>query len=229
MSLPAAIVQLAAGQSRRMGATNKLLIRLAGETLVARTARVLLALDAGPVTVVLGHEAERVAAALRDLPVTTVVNPDHAAGQGGSVRFGLAAAPEAEATLLALSDQPRLSVADCAALLAAHRAEAAGRITVPVPRGAGPEARGMPVVIPAALRARILAEQIRVGCGALTRDHPELVHLVEMDGEGCFLDLDTPEDVARERARRAEAIWGEDQTDERIAARPLHAAPGDER
>jgi len=226
MTARVAIVQLAAGQSRRMGAANKLLLPIAGRPLVARTAEILLRLRAGPVTVVLGFEAERVAAVLAGLDVATVVNPDHAAGQAGSVRAGLNAAPAAQATLVVPSDQPRLSGSECATLIAAHRAGAAGRITVPYRHGRdGTHERGMPVVIPADLRARIVAGGLRgIGCGGLTREHPDLVHWVEMAGEGCFLDLDTPEDVERERARRAAAIWGEDSTDERIAARPLAAS-----
>jgi molybdenum cofactor cytidylyltransferase len=223
MTQDLAIVQLAAGLSRRMGGQNKLMLRFGGETLVARTARVLLRLDSGSVTVVLGHEADRVAMALAGLPVQLVRNPAFAAGQMGSVRVGLAAAPAAAAVLLSLSDQPQLSLTECRALVAAHGRTAGDRITVPVRRGPdGDLQRGNPIVIPAALRLRLLSEDMALGCRGLTQRHPELVHAVEMAGDGCFADLDTADDVAAEQARRAGAIWGADRSDERTPGHPRH-------
>jgi CTP:molybdopterin cytidylyltransferase MocA len=58
----------------------------------------------------LGHEAERVAAALH-LPAVarTIVNGDYEAGQSTSLRAGLtAAASESEAAVVLLGDQPSL-------------------------------------------------------------------------------------------------------------------------
>lgn len=227
MTAPLSLVQLAAGRSSRMGGRNKLLLRFGGETLVARTARILLRLDAGPVTVVLGHEADRVAEALAALPVATALSPDPEAGQMASVLAGLAAAPPAETYLLTVSDLPRLSLGDCRALLAAHD-PAGSRITVPVRTGEdGNRARGHPILIPAALRARILAEGVSLGCRGLTRRHPDLVHPVEMAGAGCFADLDTPADLAAERRRRGTAIWGEDTgPDTGPPTRPVPARAG---
>src|SRR5260370_9726662 len=68
-------VILAAGASRRMG-RNKMLLELEGESLVRRAARRALAAALAPVVVVLGHEADRVRAALEGLPLDVPVNPD---------------------------------------------------------------------------------------------------------------------------------------------------------
>ena len=86
-------VVLAAGLSTRMG-RNKLLLEVGGEPVVGRAVR--SARDAGldPVLVVVGHEADRVRAAIADLPVTTVTNPEPARGIHTSLRVGFQALAE---------------------------------------------------------------------------------------------------------------------------------------
>ncbi len=69
-------VLLAAGESRRMGGRNKLLLPIGGEPQVRRAARALLGSKLVEVIAVLGHAHEDVAAALAGLPLATVLNPD---------------------------------------------------------------------------------------------------------------------------------------------------------
>src|SRR2546430_3162171 len=69
-------VILAAGASRRMG-KNKMLLELDGESLVRRAAKRALAAGLSPVVVVIGHEAARVRAELKDLPLVFANNPDY--------------------------------------------------------------------------------------------------------------------------------------------------------
>ena len=79
-----AVILLAAGESRRMGATNKLLLPVDGEPLVRRTARILVSLASVRVTAVLVHDANEVASALSGLDVMLTVNSDFAKGQRSS-------------------------------------------------------------------------------------------------------------------------------------------------
>lgn len=102
-------VLLAAGESRRMGGPNKLLLRVGGEPLVRRTARTLLSSGLDGVTAVTGHDGEAVAAALAGLPLTIVPNPDYAAGQMTSVRAGMLALPATDAVLVCPADMPALT------------------------------------------------------------------------------------------------------------------------
>jgi molybdenum cofactor cytidylyltransferase len=114
-------VVLAAGASTRMG-KNKLLLDLAGESVVRRATRA--ALDAGlrPVILVLGHEAERVRAALSGLDCVPVVNPAFAAGMDGSIRAGVAAVPpDAVAAVVTLADMPLVDASMLATLVARYR------------------------------------------------------------------------------------------------------------
>jgi molybdenum cofactor cytidylyltransferase len=103
--------------------THKLLLDLAGESVVRRAARA--AIDAGlrPVILVLGFEAERVRAALSGLDCVTVVNPAFAAGMDGSIRTGVAGVPpDAVAAVVTLADMPLVDASMLATLVARYRA-----------------------------------------------------------------------------------------------------------
>jgi GTP:adenosylcobinamide-phosphate guanylyltransferase len=106
-------ILLAAGQSTRMGAHNKLLLDVGGQPMVRRVAETLLASRIDSVLAVLGHEHTAIAEALEGLPLRTVFNPDYAAGQMSSVRAGIEAISEDPAAIVvALADQPALEPAD---------------------------------------------------------------------------------------------------------------------
>ncbi len=109
-------VLLAAGSSARMG-RNKLLLELAGESVIRRAVRRAAAvLD--PVVVVLGAEAERVRQALAGLPCRIVLNAEHPRGMETSLRAGLAALPaDTRAAVVLLADMPLVTSAMLAALV----------------------------------------------------------------------------------------------------------------
>jgi molybdenum cofactor cytidylyltransferase len=105
-SLRVAAVVLAAGSSRRMG-TSRLLLPLDGEPLVRRSVRRCLAAGFDRVVVVLGHQSDRVRAALDGLPCELVENADHARGVGTSIRTGIRfVADAADAAVIVLADMP---------------------------------------------------------------------------------------------------------------------------
>ena len=114
-------IVLAAGSSVRMG-RNKLLLTLAGETVVRRAAhRAAAVLD--PVVVVLGHEAERVQQELEGLGCRSVVNAEYGRGLQSSLKAGIAALPaEAAAAVVLLADMPLVTSGMIAALVERHRA-----------------------------------------------------------------------------------------------------------
>ena len=121
---PVAGVVLAAGASERFG-RNKLLLRIAGESLVRRAARAAVEAGLSPVVVVLGHDAERLRVELDGLDpgaIRLVVNPDYARGMNASLEAGLAALPgEAAAAVVLLADMPRVTAGMVARLVAAFR------------------------------------------------------------------------------------------------------------
>ncbi|MEJ2688293.1 MAG: nucleotidyltransferase family protein [Gammaproteobacteria bacterium] len=193
---------LAAGESRRMGAANKLTLDVNGEPLVRRTARTLLASGIAEVVAVLGHEAETIAPLLADLPVKQVTNAGYAHGQMTSVHRGMAALDTpADGVMVALADQALLTVADVNALIDAFQDIEEGRVLVPVHQGR----RGNPIILSFRHREAILAGAPNLGCRRLLERHPELVTPVEMASDHVVFDLDTPEDYARLQ-RRLDAV-----------------------
>ncbi len=186
--LRVAAVLLAAGSSRRMNGANKLLLPVAGEPMIRRMARTLLASRVTSVTVVTGHEAERVAAALEGLPVRLVRNERHADGQMTSVRSGVLAATAADGWLICLGDQPALTAADIDHLVEAFAQAPPGRILVPLWQGR----RGNPIILPASARAEVEAGGVNFGCRNLIRRHPERVHTLEAQSAAVLADVDTP-------------------------------------
>lgn len=102
-------VVLAAGSATRFGATKQV-AEVAGIPLVARavaTAHAAATVD--EVHVVVGHDADAVAAAARTGgPVELVHNPAHASGQSTSLRAGIgsAASSDASVAVVLLADEP---------------------------------------------------------------------------------------------------------------------------
>ena len=195
-----AALVLAAGRSTRMGPQNKLLIEIDGRPMVRRVVEALLASPARPILIVTGHERERVEAALRDLPVLFVYNPDFALGLATSLKAGIAALPEScDGVLICLGDMPRLAAPLVARLIAAFAPEQGQSIVVPTCGGQ----RGHPVLFGRAFFDSIRRLEGDIGARQLLSSYPEAVVEVETDDPAILLDIDTPETLAawRKEAR----------------------------
>jgi len=126
------IVILAAGKGRRMHSRiAKVLHRVSGRTLIDHVLRTAATLSARSTTVVIGHRAEQVTAALADRPDIRIVVQ---AEQLGTAHALLETAPHLEGatgTLLLLSgDVPLLRHETLARLLETHRARRAAATIV---------------------------------------------------------------------------------------------------
>lgn len=185
-------IVLAAGQSRRMGAVNKLLAEVEGVPMVVRAVQALSASEVVDVVVVTGHQAAEVREALAGRPVRFVHNPDHAEGMSTSVRAGFEAVqadPDLDGALVALGDMPYVTTEHIDALLAAFDPDDPLAICVP----AVGTRRGHPV-----LWGRGHFEAM----GTLTGDrgarqvldaHAEHLVPVAIADDGVLVDIDTPE------------------------------------
>ena len=201
---------LAAGQSRRMGALNKLLIEIEGKPMVRHVAETVLASRARPVVVVTGHEAERVEAALNGLDVHFAHNPNHAEGLSTSLKHGLDALPgELDGVLVCLGDMPALRPEHLNRLIASFNPIESRAICVPTVRGK----RGNPVLFGAQFFTEMKAVEGDVGARHLIGTHADLVCEVPMDAlaevresapdrqSAIHVDIDTPEALAAYRHR----------------------------
>ncbi|MBS0254263.1 MAG: nucleotidyltransferase family protein [Proteobacteria bacterium] len=194
MIVPAQIevILLAAGHSRRMAGVDKLLLPLPGGTsLLAHSAGLYRALGM-PLLAVLRPDRPEHRAALAGLDLRIATNPDPAANQSGSIRTGLAAATlDGAGVLIALADQPWLTGADIAALIATFAAHDGQRIVVPRHHGQ----RGNPVLLPTAT-ARALCDEPAATPRALIDARPEQVAWHEAATDHFTRDVDTPADAA---------------------------------
>lgn len=179
---------LAAGLSRRMGERNKLLLPIGGVPMIRHVVETYLAAIDGEVCVVTGFEAAQIAVALLGLPIRLVHNEEYEMGQPFSVRAGLLEDPKAKHLLIGLGDQPQLERDDLRALIKAHLAADIAKISIPH-KG---ETRGNPIIVPADMRTRLLADKTNPGCGKFTRTNPELAQRILVSKPGFFTDIDTP-------------------------------------
>jgi molybdenum cofactor cytidylyltransferase len=189
-----AAIVLAAGASTRMGRQKLTLPMAGGRPLVRLAVGQVLAAGLDEVVVVVGGDAEAVAAALATLPVRVVVNPRYAEGQSTSLRVGLdALRPGTDAAVVALGDQPLPDPDVIRRLVAAFRTT--GRpIAVPVYR----DGRGNPVLFGATLFGELRGVTgDQGGRGVIARDPARVVEVpVDM---AMPADIDTPQDYEAAR------------------------------
>ncbi|AWN41485.1 nucleotidyltransferase family protein [Methylobacterium durans] len=181
---------LAAGRGTRFGPEPKLLADLDGRPLVRHAAEAALASRLRPVVAILGAHAADMRAALRDLDLTCVENPDYADGLSTSLKTGLAALPgEIAAAVILLGDMPRITGADLDRLADAFAdADPAPAAVVPVHAGR----RGNPVL----LNLRRLGPALAAlsgdrGAGPLLAGRDDVLEVAGTAGTG--FDVDTPE------------------------------------
>jgi molybdenum cofactor cytidylyltransferase len=183
---------LAAGRSSRMGGPNKLLARFDGVPLVRRSALRLAASGASPVVAVLGHASDAVAEALGDAGLERVHNADFASGLASSLRAGVSSLGSLpDGVLVALADMPGVETADYDRMIAAFRAHG-GKAVVRATAGGS---RGNPVILPAALAARV--DELDGDTGARHLIETGGMEIIDVEiGEAARIDVDTPEALA---------------------------------
>jgi molybdenum cofactor cytidylyltransferase len=187
-------VLLAAGPSTRLG-QSKQLVRLAGESLARRSARLMLDAGMDHVTVVCGCGADRVLEELGDLPLGTVFNRDWAQGMGSSINCGARFMPQGvDGVVLMVCDQWRLKEADVNRLIEAWRSDIS-RIWVACWDEGEAFVSGPPAIFPRKLIPELKGMQPARGARQLIDRHLDLVEFLKM--ENAAFDLDRPEDLER--------------------------------
>lgn len=189
---PVAAILLAAGNSERMG-SPKPLLQLRGETFLQR--QVKLYQGAGcAVHIVLGREAERIAAACPEAAgAALLLNPQPERGMISSLQIGLAALPAATpAVFFTPIDNPGVQPATLAAMLRAWR-----EFTPPlvIPRLDG--RRGHPVLLDGRLISGLLAWPASSTAKEFIHGHLEGAAWADVDDPNIALDIDTPADYQR--------------------------------
>ena len=186
-------VILAAGESRRMGVQNKLLLPIGGEILIRKFVKSVCASEVDNVLVVVGHEAEKIKTVLQDQPVRFVDNPCYVEGMTTSIHSGVGAvSPKSDSLMICLADLPFAETSDFNRLIRAFsdfNETESSLIIVPVFQGQ----RGNPVLFSSQFR-EIILEHKGEGCRGIIQEYPECVREVIMKNNNFLRDLDTPED-----------------------------------
>ncbi|HSS35012.1 MAG TPA: NTP transferase domain-containing protein [Patescibacteria group bacterium] len=197
-------VILAAGAGSRFGG-RKLLAPLDGRPVLDHVLGAVRSIGPAETIVVLGHEADDVAASISWSGERRVVNPEPDRGLSSSLQVGFAALgdgigrDELDGVFVVLGDQP---LVDPAVFRALAQAEVRAGTAFVAPRYHAGGANPVLVLRPG--RPWIAEATGDRGLGPILAAHPELVAEVELGGTNP--DVDTPADLAEiawaDRVRR---------------------------
>jgi len=197
-----AVLLLAAGQGSRLGSYPKALLKKNGQSLLKRFCSALATFAPVECVVVTGFHADQIESEIQlikktsSFPISMIRNLSSKEGQPTSVRLGLESLrSQYDVLLVALSDQPGVGVLEIQALLDGfEKKDHASQIVLPIVSGK----RGNPVAFSSSAVQAILATPDMV-CRNYMDSHPEQVCLLETDLQGFILDVDTFDDIQREK------------------------------
>lgn len=189
-------IVLAAGRSSRMGRAKANLPAGDGHTFLTRIVRTFRDAGVDDVIVVVGHDADAIAASFADsgLPARFVVNRDYDRGQLSSLLVGLNAIdrPGVSAALVTLVDVPFVSSATVRAVLDAYR-----RTRAPIVRPTAGDRHGHPLLIDRSVFGVLRSADLSAGAKPVVRAHASAAGDIAVDDEGAFADIDTEEDYRK--------------------------------
>jgi len=194
MREPLAALILAAGHSSRMG-TLKPLLRFGALTALEQAVRRIQEGGVSDIRVVIGHGGATLRAALPDLPVRWITNPDPDRGMLSSVLAGVATLrAERDAFLLLPADIPLVSPATIAALLAEWRChQPPPPVLYPLYRGK----RGHPPLIATYCVPVTVPADTPGGLRTILRAWDSQARELAVADPAILQDCDTPADYAR--------------------------------
>ncbi|WP_300057969.1 nucleotidyltransferase family protein [uncultured Roseobacter sp.] len=195
------VIVLAAGQSRRMRGSDKLLEEIDGVPLLRRQAELACAVTSGPILVALPPAPHPRYQCLDALAVNRVPVPDAQEGMNASLRTAFAAVPpDAPAAMLVLADLPELMEGDLRKVLQAVDLKSESMIW----RGTTEDGQpGHPIVFSAALFPAFATLSGDGGGRDVVALAGDRIVCVPLPGGRARCDLDTPEEWAAWRARSA--------------------------
>ena len=185
-----AAVILGAGQSRRMGSINKLLSKIEGRSMISHIVDAAEKSDVYCVSVVTGHESEKIRRALKNHDIKFVHNPDYADGLSTSLRAAISALDsDTDGVVVCLGDMPGISADHINALINVFNPEAGKQICIPTFNGKW----GNPVLWDGRFFDAIQNVSGDVGARHLIGEHQDVLCEVPMEDNAVITDLDTPE------------------------------------
>ncbi len=191
-------VVLAGGASSRIGGRPKALLSTGhgDETFLTRIVSTLREGGVDDVVVIAGYHEEAIghAASLMAPPVRVLHNPTPERGQLSSLLVALTAIdhPGVRAMLVMLVDLPLVLPATVHAVLEGYR-----RTGAPIVRPSRNGRHGHPVLFDRSLFDELRRANPELGAKPVVRAHAADGLEVEIEDDGAFADVDTPEDYER--------------------------------
>jgi CTP:molybdopterin cytidylyltransferase MocA len=189
-----AAVILSGGASQRMG-SPKALVPYQGRSFLEHLLHISKHEKIGVRRVVLGADAQAIAAAVSLRPDEVVVNKDWEKGQLNSIQAAVRSLPGGtDGILLCLIDHPLVSRELISELI--ERFYSSGKaIVLPVYKGR----RGHPVIFAARFYEELLAAPPETGARAVAWAHSDEVSEMDTIEKGCVLNLNDPDTLASAR------------------------------
>jgi molybdenum cofactor cytidylyltransferase len=186
---------LAAGQSSRMGAHNKLLLDDGQGPVITKVINTLKHSNLHDIIVVTGYHAETLSALVA--PVPTVHNPDYRDGLSSSLRAGLAHVPDDwDGALIVLADMPEIHP-DTIRSICAAAVSSAHDAVVPV----FGDKQGNPVLWKRPAFPLLRQAQADTGGKAQLAHMAERVLKLHVTDPAVLMDIDTPHAWQEYRSR----------------------------
>lgn len=181
-------ILLAAGSSRRFGGDKLVQLLSDGEPVAVRACRNLRA-GCDEVLAVVRPGGEALASRLHAEGAKVIVCAEAELGMGASLAFGVQAAPDASAWLIALADMPWVAPATIVKIADGLRLGAL--IAAPSWQGR----RGHPVGFSRVLRDELTALTGDTGAKSVIQAHLAQLRVIDCDDSGILRDIDKPEDL----------------------------------
>jgi molybdenum cofactor cytidylyltransferase len=167
-----------------------------GQTFLTRIVRTFHDAGVDDVIVVVGHDADAIAASFSDsgLPARFVVNREYDRGQLSSLLAGLNAIdrPGVSAVLVTLVDVPLVSAPTVRTVIESYR-----RTRAPIVRPTSGDRHGHPLLIDRSVFGALRAADPSAGAKPIVRAHASAAGDIAIDDEGAFIDIDTEEDYRK--------------------------------
>lgn len=183
-----AALVLAAGQSKRMGQENKLLLPYQGETVLSHVLDQVVQAGMKNIFVVTGHQEGQVEQQLSRHDVIFIHNDLYQEGMSTSVKLGISSLPrEIDAVLVILGDMPNISSAILKKIMVAYNPALGRSIIIPKHNGK----RGNPILWGREFFSEFERLEGDMGAKILLNDYPEYIAEVDVGSDAIFLDMDT--------------------------------------
>lgn len=181
-------VVLAAGLSSRMK-KNKLLLELNDKKIIQHVLQNIQDSYINRITVVVGHEKERVMDSIREYQVRILDNPDYAIGMSTSLKTAvkhILSEENSEAIMIFTGDMPFIKVNTINAVIDKYK-KTKGLLDVPRYN----DRRGHPVLIDKKLLPELLNISGDVGARLVLQKHQDKIEWVDVDDHGIHFDIDS--------------------------------------